>query len=84
MWRKCLILVFVALAISMVARANTIYQDTLRRKQVIYDPIDYSTVSRQLQLAARPTLWQRLSTRLRTPLFVDNPATNFRTSGRLG
>lgn len=84
MWRKCLILVFVALAISMVARANTIHQDTLRRNQVVYDPIDYSSVSRQLQLAARPTLWQRLSTRLRTPLFEDNPATNFRTSGRLG
>ena len=32
MWRRCLILVFVALAMSMVARANTIHQDPLRKR----------------------------------------------------
>ena len=84
MWRKGVILLFVALAASVVARADAMSQDTVRQTKTTYDPIDYTAVSRHLQLAAQPTFWQRLTTRLRRPLFEDNPATNFRTTGRLG
>ena len=84
MWRKGLILAFAALVTSTVtARADAMSQDTLR-KNIVYDPIDYTSVSRQLQLASQPTFWQRFTTRLRRPLFVDNPTTNFHTTGRLG
>lgn len=85
MWRKCVILLSVVLMASVVtARADATSQDTLRKTKVTYDPIDYSSVSHQLQLAAQPTFWQRLTTRLRRPLFDDNPTANFRTTGRLG
>lgn len=85
MWRKSVILLLVSLATSGVAtRADAMLPDTIRQTKVIYDPIDYSSVNRQLQRAAQPTFWQRLTTRLRSPLFDDNPTTNFRTTGRLG
>lgn len=85
MWRKSVILLFVALAVFVVAaRADAMSQDTLRRAKVIYDPIDYSSVSRQLQLAARPTFWDRLNARLQRPLFDNEASFNFRTTGRVG
>lgn len=85
MWRKGLILTFVAVATSIgAARADVISQDTTSIKRVIFDPIDYASVSRQLQLAAQPTLWQRVTTRLRTPLFNNQQTPNFRTTGRAG
>jgi hypothetical protein len=46
-----MILLFAALVTSTVtARADAMSQDTLR-KNIVYDPIDYISVSRQLQLA---------------------------------
>lgn len=85
MWRVGL-LVVVVLLVSGVAwsQAYATTQDTLRQERVIYDPIDFEAVSRQLQLASRPTFWQRLTTRLRSPLFEQTESVNFRPSARLG
>lgn len=85
MWRRCLILTFVAMATSIgAARADVIIQDTISNKKVIYDPIDYAQVSQHLQLASRPTLWQRVTKRLRTPLFNNHQVSNFNTTGWAG
>lgn len=85
MWRKCLILTFVAVATSIgAARADVVIQDTTSNKKVIYDPIDYAQVSCQLQLASQPTLWQRVTKRLRTPLFNNQQVSNFNTKGWAG
>lgn len=66
------------------AQASESVQDTLRGAKIVYDPIDYQAVGAQLQKASRPTLWQRLTTVMRTPLLDNSAIKNFRTTGRIG
>lgn len=67
------------------ARAGEIVQDTTQNKtKVVYDPIDYSAVVERLRLASKPTLWQRMTSRLGKPLFENSTAENLRISGRAG